>query len=1053
MITVPPRRVDYRLTRLVAVVAGLLGAALAVLTPFLPVKQTTAQLNWPQSPVLASVTAPLIGYQATDLSITVPCGVAAGLSDTEDRTVLLSTVPKQAPKATDRGLLVQLTNGSLVVVVRNTPVVTAPLSEVLSPACQRLTVTADADRVTGEFVGLRRDGERRGEDLRPQIVGVFTDLTGPAPPGLTLSATIDTRYSSSPTALKTTVMVLGLLLTVVALIALHRLDVADGIRRRPVVPSRWWSPTWLDTLVVAVLLWWHFVGANTSDDGYILTMARVSENAGYMANYYRWFGTPEAPFGWYYDLLAVWAQVSTAGIWMRLPTLLMAVACWWLISREVIPRLGHAVRASNAAAWTAAGLFLAFWLPLNNGLRPEPIIALGIVATWCAVERGVATSRLLPVAIACITGALTLFAGPTGIAAIGALLVAIGPLRTIVGRRARQFGLAPLLAPLLAAATVGLILIFRDQTLAGEVGANALKRAVGPSLSWFDEHLRYERLFLATPDGSIARRFAVLAMLVALAVSVAMTLRRGHIPGTAAGPSRRIIGVTVVALLAMMFTPTKWTHHFGVFAGLAGALGALAAVAVAPHVLRSRRNRTVFTAVVLFITALSFASVNGWWYVSNFGVPWSNRFPEWGFGFTTALLGLSAMTLLMATWFHFADADRGFPSPRAARKPAVVSALAIAAWTLVAFQVGSLTLGMVNQYPAWSVGRSNLQALSGKSCGLAEDVLVEQDPGAGLLLPGDASVGAGLGAITAEGFSPNGIPASVLAEPVDEPPAGGNFLDATDGTGTETTTETSTGVTVGVNGSRAALPFGLDPARTPVLGSWRPGAQQPALLRSAWYRLPPRATTGEDSAPLLVVSAAGRFEPGAIAVQWATDRQAAAQEIGGSLDFADIGPAPYWRNLRAPMAAIGADASVIRVIARDDNLAPQQWVALTPPRVPQLRTLQQLVGSQDPVLLDWVVAAAFPCQRPFGHAVGVVELPDWRILPDRLSAEANSPVMDSIGGGPLGITELLFRASTVPSYLKDDWLRDWGALQRLTPFYPNATPARLDLGTATLSGL
>jgi arabinosyltransferase C len=61
--------------------------------------------------------------------------------------------------------------------------------------------------------------------------------------------------------------------------------------------------------------------------------------------------------------------------------------------------------------------------------------------------------------------------------------------------------------------------------------------------------------------------------------------------------------------------------------------------------------------------------------------------------------------------------------------------------------------------------------------------------------------------------------------------------------------------------------------------------------------------------------------------------------------------------------------------------------------------------------------------------------------------------MDSIGGGPLGITELLFRASTVPSYLKDDWLRDWGALQRLTPFYPNATPARLDLGTATLSGL
>jgi hypothetical protein len=146
------------------------------------------------------------------------------------------------------------------------------------------------------------------------------------------------------------------------------------------------------------------------------------------------------------------------------------------------------------------------------------------------VERGVATSRLLPVAFACIIGALTLFSGPTGIASIGALLVAIGPLRTILHRRSRQFGLLPLLAPIMAAATVTIILIFRDQTLVGEVQANMLKSAVGPSLSWFDEHIRYERLFMASPDGSIARRFAVLALLVALAVSVAMMLRRGHIP-------------------------------------------------------------------------------------------------------------------------------------------------------------------------------------------------------------------------------------------------------------------------------------------------------------------------------------------------------------------------------------------------------------------------------------------------------------------------------------------------------------------------------------------
>ena len=144
-----PGRTTYRAVRLVAVIAGLLGAALAILTPFLPVQQTTAQLNWPQNDTLTSVTAPLIGYVATDMTISVPCSTAAGLVGpaNANSTVLLSTVPKQAPKAVDRGLLIQRANGSLVVVVRNTPVVVAPLSQVLSPACQKLTFTAHADRV------------------------------------------------------------------------------------------------------------------------------------------------------------------------------------------------------------------------------------------------------------------------------------------------------------------------------------------------------------------------------------------------------------------------------------------------------------------------------------------------------------------------------------------------------------------------------------------------------------------------------------------------------------------------------------------------------------------------------------------------------------------------------------------------------------------------------------------------------------------------------------------------------------------------------------------
>ena len=167
---------------------------------FLPVTQTTAQLNWPQNGVLQSVDAPLIGYVATDLNVSIPCQRRRRTRRPDTADVLLSTVPKQAPKAVDRGLLIERVGDDLLVIVRNTPVVSAPLTEVLSPACQQLTFTAHADKVTGEFVGLtagpRRGrpgqpgdplrGERGGYDFRPQIVGVFTDLSGPgaARPGV-----------------------------------------------------------------------------------------------------------------------------------------------------------------------------------------------------------------------------------------------------------------------------------------------------------------------------------------------------------------------------------------------------------------------------------------------------------------------------------------------------------------------------------------------------------------------------------------------------------------------------------------------------------------------------------------------------------------------------------------------------------------------------------------------------------------------------------------------------------------------------------------------------
>ena len=175
-------------------------------------------------------------------------------------------------------------------------------------------------------------------NLRPAIVGVFTDLTGPAPPGLSLSATIDTRFSTTPTPLKLAAMLLAIISTVVALVALWRLDRLDGRRMHRLIPARWRTFTATDVVVVGGFLAWHVIGANSSDDGYILQMARVAGHAGYMSNYFRWFGSPEDPFGWYYNLLALMTSVSDASIWMRLPDLVCGIVCWLLaVSRGAAP--------------------------------------------------------------------------------------------------------------------------------------------------------------------------------------------------------------------------------------------------------------------------------------------------------------------------------------------------------------------------------------------------------------------------------------------------------------------------------------------------------------------------------------------------------------------------------------------------------------------------------------------------------------------------------------------------------------------------------------------
>lgn len=1062
--------------------AGLAGILLCGLVPMLPVKQTTATILWPQGlgpdGFISDVTAPLVSGAPRALDVTIPCTVVATLPSSGG--LVLSTIPANGTDATKYGLFVRANSDAVVVAFRDSVAAVAPRAAVAGGACGVLHIWANVGGVGADFVGIPGATGTLPVEKKPQVAGLFTELKVPPREGLSARVDVDTRFITSPTLLKQAVMVLGVICVVAAIVALAVLDRSSG--RRPRASLRRWLRvgvgTWLaDIGVIGTLLLWHIIGAISSDDGYNLTIARVAGRAGYVANYYRFFGTTEAPFDWYQSLLGELASVSTAGVWMRLPATLAGIACWLILSRCVLPRLGRPLAANRVTVWTAGAVFLAAWLPFNNGLRPEPIIAFGTLLTWMLVENALASRRLWPAAVAIVAATLTAAVAPQGLIALAPLLVgARGVVRIIARRRAADGRWAPI-AALLGSFGLVLVVVFRDQTLATVAESARIKYVVGPTIAWYQDFLRYYFLTVEdSVDSSLTRRFAVLVMLLCLVGMLAVLLRRGDVPGAANGPVWRLIGTTAVGLLLLTFTPTKWAVQFGAFAGLAGALGAVTAFTFSRVGLHSRRNLALYVTALLFVLAWATSGINGWFYVGNYGVPWFDKQPVIAsHPVTSMFLALAIATGLLAGWLHFRMDYAGHTEVADNRRNRVLAStpLLVVAVIMVVLEVGSMAKAAAQRYPVYTTAKANVEALtSGTSCAMADDVLVEPDTNAGLLQPVSGQKSGRYGPLGGEnpvGFTPNGVGEKLEpTEPVSANPGTVNsdgspnkpnvaigYLAGTDG---------GYGP-VGVNGSRARLPFGLDPARTPVMGSYGEN-NLAAKATSVWYQLPPRT----PDRPLVVIAAAGAIwsydEDGAfnygqsLRLQWgvqAPDGGFAPLSIVQPIDnmAGDVAPQKAWRNLRFPLASAPPEANVARIVADDPNLSSDQWFAFTPPRVPILETAQQLLGSQTPVLMDIATAANFPCQRPFSEHLGVAELPEYRIVPNLKQMVVSSSQWQSAeDGGPFLFIQALLRTSTIPSYLRNDWYRDWGSIERYERLVPadEAPNAVIEQGSSTIYG-
>lgn len=1061
----------------IAAVAGLIAVVAALATAFLPVDEQSASFSWPaNSPAFQgpasqpSVVAPLVTQTARGLRVSVGCPVlrqaAAGNTD----TVVVATAPSNAPREVrNTALFITAGHGGAKVTLRNAVLASADAPALA--ACSTLEFWASDTDLGAQFAGA--GAAVRGDPAtRPTVAGVFTDLDGAAvarsADQLAVHVDVDNGFAVSRTPLKTAVIVIGVVAALISLLALGLLDAAarrsSPNRRRRFGFGRLPTLRAADAVVTATLVVWHFLGAGTSDDGYIAVMGRNASDAGYLSDYYRYFGVPEAPFDWYYSFLSHWGTISAAGIWMRLPALVAGLVSWLILSRVILPRLGAAVGRSRWAVLTGAAVFVAFWIAFCSGLRPEPIIVLGSLVTWWLVESAIATRRLLPAAAAAFTALLTLATGPQGVIAVAVLIAGSRPMLRIARASRRTHGSIARFAPFGAAVALAVFVVFRTQSVGGVVDSLRVRLEVGPALSWYQELMRYYFLTLGTPDGALARRVPVLLLIVAVALTMTLMMRRGRLSGFARGPIWRLIGTVLITVALLSFVPAKWTIQFGIFAGVAAAAAAVATAAMIEVGARSPRILWTYLTVLVGACAVAAAGDNAWGWGYDYGIAWFDKAPVLaGRPLSTLLLGLTGVSFAVLIWVCVRPGGHR-PSEAVVRRRralAALPALLIAAGLVLAeFALfGKAAVGRTDTYTPLS---ANLRALTGSTCGMADRVLVERNPNRGMLRPiGTDDVAKAL-AGRSTGFTADGVATDLTPEPIRL--GAGTIRTAHPGSsyaakGAPAGTTGGYGRTT-VNGSRAALPFGLDPATTPVLGSY--GFDNgTATLTSDWFALPAR-----DASPLIVITAAGSIfsigPDGAptggreLKVEFGADRGGAFVPVGEPMIPIDPGPDHPnrpWRNLRIPMADVPAGATAMRITAVDANLNPDEWLAITPPRAPRLSTLQQVVGSHAPVLLDLSVGSQFPCQQPVTAHDGVYTVPEWRITPDRATTFSKSKSWQAASaGGILAVPESLTTASTVATYLENDWYRDWGTLLELDPLVPGAKPAALTTTTTRRPG-
>lgn len=998
---------------------GVLGVAVAVAVPLAPVIGQSTVVQWPQAgqPPRSS-TAFFVPYRPAELHATVPCAALRAALASPGRTTVLSTTGPPAAglpvigSGGRTGLVIESSDEGLLVATDGQRVPVA-----LPPTRCDLGVDADSAGTTVSVAGsevIRLPGARV-----PEVFAFDTDLDADVAAGMGVTARTPYWFASTPTGWKYGLLVAHAVLVALALVLLachrrsaspvqlHGSRLSRRSRTRAEVPSAdaprtgsprtgilWKDILWTDIAVVTVLAGWAVIGPLTDDDGFAAMIARNAAAAGDTGNYYRWFNASEAPFALVQHVVRVFAEISIAPLWLRVPSVLAGALTWLVLHRGVLPlALGRTTR-TRLLAPVAAVCFLAWWLPYGLGTRPEPFVALGVTLvlalTLAATVRAV-RRPLLALGLAALVAAVTAAMAPTGL--LAAVPVALGApalwrlLRegsggaggvAAIGARGEVAAKVALLGGVAAAV---ITIMFADQSWHGVVVATDIHRHIGPNLPWFDEDQRYAFLLGADSAGSAGKRLPVLLTLALMAPMLAVLARHGR--ALLERPEQWVLLAGAPAgLLLLAVTPSKWSHHFGALTGL-GAAFLVAAVAVGITAAGQCRDRVTVAIglgggiLVALAAALSFAGPNTWWAYSDFGMPLGDGpiRPLHSPLLWLALLGAGGVAAARRQRRAITAPARDSASSRLtalrgaadAWVAAPVLLATLAAAISVTLLLATFVAAPLRRGDGYSLPAQNLTDLTRAGCGIEEHVQVLQDLPDGALQPAEGTWST-LPSLPAD---------QELAVSVAGRLGGGN--------------------TVGLEFGRVATGGAVDPLGRYLLRDPEPAERAYAADATARRR--------QD--------------------RWQRDRE--LERVARS-----------WRIRTVAPSEIPPGADRVRVVVVDGPVGALPGVAATGLRRVSIVGLRDFLDSQAPVLVEWPIAFVVPCRRDVPVvAGGLAEAPAAVLgvpvhphsVTDPWTNDSARLGYETADGASFAGVRLLGQVHMVDTRLVGDEGRDWGRVQ------------------------